>query len=791
MSESAGQPAPSPSGDDPSASADERSVAAGDGAAQAGAPEAGPAGDGADTDPGGPVRPDGPATPARGPSDLLPDDFLSAIRGNEQRLDLELLALAFQYAREKHAGQKRESGEDYISHCVEVAKILSEIHLDTVSVAASLLHDVVEDTGTATEEIRREFGDEIAVIVDGLTKISRVELASMAERQVENYRKLLLSMARDARVILVKLADRLHNMRTLEHLPEHKRQQIALETREIYAPLAHRLGMARVKWELEDLAFKFLEPEAYRALVDKVAETRAEREEHIRRMVEPLEEELGAAGLTCDVTGRAKHLWSIHKKMEKRDKPFEEIYDNLAVRVIVDSVRDCYHALGVIHNEWTPITERFHDYIATPKSNLYRSLHTTIFGPGGRLYEIQIRTEEMHRTAEYGIAAHWRYKEGRDDPDEVDEKLVWFRQVLEWQQETQEPEEFMEFLRIDLFQDEIFVFTPAGDVKQLPKGATPIDFAYAVHTEIGHHCSGAEVNGQIAPLSRELENGDTVEILTSDDQSPSRDWLGFVQTSRARHRIRQWIRKEERESAVRIGREIVERERRKRSSDPGEEDLAAAARELDLGETAEDLYAALGRGDVGVTKAMRALFPEAEDGGDSSDGSGGGLADLVKRVRRPDRGIKIQGMDDLMVRYSQCCQPVPGDEVTGYITRGRGVSIHRKDCPNVLDLADRRDRRIEVEWDTGGQQRFFVRIVMEGTDRHGLLGDVGRAISDTGTNIQSADMEAVQGGMKGQFVVEVEDLSHLKKVMRTIKRVKGVLRVERKESFGESELTLE
>jgi GTP pyrophosphokinase len=729
-------------------------------------------------------------SPRRVPEDqeqLLPPDFLQAVRGSEDRLDLELLALAFQYAREKHAGQKRESGDDYIVHCVEVAKILTEIHLDTVSIAASLLHDVVEDTGTSVDEIEREFGQEIAVIVDGLTKISRFELSSIAERQVENYRKLLLSMARDARVILVKLADRLHNMRTLEHLEEGKRRQIALETREIYAPLAHRLGMARVKWELEDLAFKFLEPEAYRGLVEKIADKRSEREELIRRMQEPLRSELEEAGLEADVTGRAKHLWSIHRKMEKRDKPYEEIYDVLAMRVIVDSIRDCYHALGVIHNKWTPLTERFHDYIATPKSNLYQSLHTTIFGPGGRLYEIQIRTEEMHRTAEHGIAAHWRYKENRKEPDEVDDKLVWFRQVLEWQQETREPEEFMEFLKVDLFQDEIFVFTPAGDVKQLPKGATPIDFAYAVHTEIGQHCSGAKVNGQIAPLSRALENGDTVEILTSEGQTPSRDWLGFVQTSRARHKIRQWIRREEHDSAVRIGQELLERECKRRPGDPTQERLVRAADELGLDGGAEALHAALGRGDVGVTRALRAIFPEEEDAQPKENK----ISRLVRKVLNTDRGIRIQGMDDLMVRYSQCCQPIPGDDVTGYITRGRGISIHRTDCPNILNLSDRPERRIDIDWDSGEEQRFFVRVAMDGTDRHGLLGDIARAISDTGTYIQSADIEAVEGGMRGQFVIEVEDLSHLKKVVRKIRRVKGVLRVERKESFGESDLTLE
>ncbi len=719
---------------------------------------------------------------------ILPPEFLAAVTGNEDKLDLDLLALAFQYSADKHAGQKRSSGEDYITHCVEVATILAEIHPDTVSIAASFLHDVVEDSGVPVEEIRQEFGAEIATLVDGLTKISRVEIRSLAERQVESYRKLLLSMAQDARVIIVKLADRLHNMRTLEHLDRDRQRRIALETREIYAPLAHRLGMARVRWELEDLAFKFLEPEEYRALANIIAEKRSEREDLIRRMVEPLRSELRAAGLECLVEGRAKHLWSIHRKMLRRAKSYEEIYDVLAVRVVLTTVRDCYHALGVIHNKWTPLTERFHDYIATPKSNLYQSLHTTIFGPGGRLYEIQLRTEEMHRTAELGIAAHWRYKEGRGG-DEVDETLTWFRQVLEWQQETREPDEFLEFLKIDLFQDEIFVFTPAGDVKQLPKGATPIDFAFAVHTEVGFHCGGAKVNGRIAPLSRPLRNGDTVEILTSETQSPSRDWLGFVQTSRARHRIRQWIRREEEEAAARLGRDILAREWKKRREKPEDQQIEEAARLLGIEGGADGLAAAVGRGDIGITRVTRAVFRDGEEE-PARERSASPLHKLVQKVWSGPRGVRIHGMDNLMVRYSQCCQPVPGDEVMGYITVGRGISIHRKDCPNILNLPDLPERRILIDWDVDGSQRFLVRIVMEGTDRHGLFADIARSISDTGTNIQSADIQAVEGGMQGQFVIEVENLAHLKKVMRQIRRVRGVLSVERKESFGDSDLTI-
>ena len=724
-----------------------------------------------------------------GPRSLLPSDFLAAVEDHEQRLDLDLLALAFQYSLEKHEGQKRASGEDYIRHCVEVAKILCEIHLDSVSIASSLLHDVVEDTDTTVAEIRQEFGGEIATIVDGLTKIARFEFGSLAERQVETYRKLLLSMASDARVIFVKLADRLHNMRTLEHMPAGARERIALETREIYAPLAHRLGVARIKWELDDLAFKFLEPDAYRRLVKKIKSTRREREGLIRAMVQPLERELRRAGIDCQVTGRPKHLWSIYGKMVKRDKPFDEIYDTLAMRITVNTVRDCYHALGVVHNHWTPLTERFHDFIATPKSNMYQSLHTTIFGPGGSLYEIQIRTEEMHRTAEYGIAAHWRYKDGTKG-DEVDEKLSWLSQVLDWQQETREPDEFMEFLKIDLFQDEIFVFTPAGDVKQLPKGASAIDFAFAVHTEIGLRCSGARVNGRIAPLSRPLKNGDTVEILTSDSQTPSRDWLGFVRTSKARHEVRQWIKQEELESAARLGRDIIQREwKRYRRGKPDEGTYSQAARALGY-DSVQMFRAAIGRGDVSITQATRALLPESIP--EPKERSPSTLSKLVDKVwSGSDKGIRIQGHDNLMIRYSQCCQPVPGDSVIGYITRGRGISIHRGDCPNVLQLSSDPERRVEIEWGTDGARRFLVRIVMEGTDRHGLFADIAKAVSDTGTNIQSAEITGVQGGMRGQFVVEVEHLSHLQKVMRQVQRVKGVLSVERKESFGESELSVE
>ncbi|MFW6206947.1 MAG: RelA/SpoT family protein, partial [Gemmatimonadota bacterium] len=480
-------------------------------------------------------------------------------------------------------------------------------------------------------------------------------------------------------------------------------------------------------------------------------------------------------------------LWSIHRKIQKRGKPYEEIYDLMAMRVITDSVQNCYAALGLIHSKFTPIQERFHDYIATPKSNMYRSLHTTVFGPGGRRYEIQIRTEEMHRTAEYGIAAHWRYKEGRGDADEVDEALSWFRQVLEWQQEASEPEEFMEFLKMDLFLGEIFVFTPKGDVKQLPTGATPIDFAFAVHTEIGLHCAGAKVNGRIAPLSRELRNGDTVEILTSPRQSPSRDWLAFVKTSRARQRIRQWIRQQEHDESVKLGRDFLDRELKKlRVQLPDQDRLKEAARALDQPDF-EHVYAALGRGDIGPSAVMKELFPE-EKVAEAKKKASSPLQRIARKIRRSDKGVRIQGVDNLMVRYSQCCQPVPGDDVIGYVNAGRGVSIHRKDCPNVLNLSQDPERRVEIEWTAEQGERFFVKLYTRGTDRRGILSDIAKAISDTGTNIQHADIRAVDEGMLGEFVVEVQDLQHLNRVMKKISQIKGVLSVERRESFGDSEL---
>jgi GTP pyrophosphokinase len=615
--------------------------------------------------------------------------------------------------------------------------------------------------------------------VDGLTKIAKLPTSgSKQERQVESYRKLLLSIAKDARVIIVKLADRLHNMRTLGFLPEEKQRRIAQETRDLYAPLAHRFGMAQMRWELEDLAFKHLETAEYKALARQVAQKRGEREALIATLREPLERELAKSGIkNVEVTGRPKHLWSIFKKMKQREKPYEEIYDLLAIRVLVNSVPDCYHALGVIHDGYTPVQERIKDYIAQPKSNGYQSLHTTVFGPGRQLYEIQIRTRAMHRTADFGIAAHWLYKEDAKSSDELDKHLAWFRQILELQLDANTPDEFLEFLKLDLYQDEIFVFTPNGDVIQLPKGATPIDFAFAVHSEVGLRCSGAKINGRIAPLSRPLRNSEQVEIITSPAARPSRDWLAHVRTGRARHKIRQWLRHEEHSSSVKLGQDILDRElKRRRLTRPDESSLADAARALSLG-GATQLYASIGQGDVSIGLALKHLFPEYEEGEPLKPTF---VERLVDRVRGT-KGVRIQGVDGLMVRYAQCCQPVPGDPVTGYVTRGRGVSIHRADCPNLLFLAHEPERRLEIDWQEAEGERFVVRLVLEGNDRRGLYADVASAVSESGTNIRSMELKTTDGKATGTVLVEVENLVHLQKIMKAARKVKGITEVARRE----------
>jgi GTP pyrophosphokinase len=714
----------------------------------------------------------------------LPDiapDFRALLERHADRLDREQIDRALRFSATAHRGQKRMSGEDFIQHSIAVARTLVEQQLDTTSIVAALLHDVVEDSDIRTEDIAREFGAETATIVDGLTKIASLTFRSTAEQQVENYRKLLLSIAKDARVIIIKLADRLHNMRTLDPLPPDKQLRIATETREIYAPLAHRFGMAGIKAELEDLAFKYLEPEDYKTLAAQVASRRAEREQMIQKLQVPLEHELRTAGISWyEVTGRPKHLWSIYQKMKRRNKPFDEIYDLMAVRVIVKSVQECYHVLGIIHHNWTPLQERIKDYIASPKSNAYQSLHTTIFGPGGHLFEVQIRTQEMHRTAEYGIAAHWLYKA---DPKrkEIDRHFAWFRQLLELQQDTHSAEEFLEFLKVDLYQDEIFVFTPKGDVKQLPKGATPIDFAFLVHTDVGLRCQGAKVNGRIAPLHRELKNGDTVEVFTGPAPRPSRDWLAHVKTARARHKIKAWIRHQEDEEAQTLGKELLVREcKRRRLALPEPAQLGRAAEALGLAD-GRLVEVALGRGDVTIVQVLRTIYPEVS-ADDLQEQKPGVLGRVIDRIRLGS-GIRIQGLSGLMVRYAQCCQPVPGDQVVGYVSQGRGISIHRADCPNLLSLTGE-GRRVEIDWQESKGEAFAVRLALSGDDRRGLYADVMQAISQSGTNVKAAELATRDGTVFSTIVVEVESRAHLAKVIKAIRKVKGISDVERRETHA-------
>ena len=720
---------------------------------------------------------------------ILAPELAKAVAAQRDRLDLEVLSRAYRISAQAHQGQKRMSGDDYVSHSVAVATILAEQQMDTTTIAAALLHDVVEDSNVTLDVLRKDFGNEVADLVDGLTKIKALNFRSTAEEQAENYRKLLMSVARDARVIIIKLADRLHNMRTLDPLPPDKRKRIALETRELYAPLAHRFGMAGMKAELEDLAFKYLEPDDYKQLAKQVKARRVERDRTIERMRAPLSDELRRAGIVgWEIVGRPKNLWSIIKKMKKRGKPFEEIYDLLAVRVLVNNITDCYHVLGIIHHTWTPLQERIKDYIASPKSNGYQSLHTTVFGPGGQLYEIQIRTRDMHRTAEYGIAAHWLYKENGKGADELDHHLSWFRQLIELQQDAHSPEEFLEFLKIDLYQDEIFVFTPRGDVKRLPKSATPIDFAFMVHTEVGQHCNGARVNGRIAPLHRPLRNGDTIEVLTSPQAKPSRDWLAHVQTGRARQKIRQWIKQEEQERSITLGREILGREvRRRRLDPPTAEQLTQAAQKLGLG-AAEQVETAIGRGDVQIGQVINALYPDIPLE-EQQTPKPTAFGRVIERLRL-GRGIKIHGVEGLMVRYAQCCQPVPGDPVVGYVTQGRGISIHRNDCPNLLTLSGDEERRVEIDWREVEGETFVVRLAVSGEDRRGLYADICEAISGTGTNIRSAELASKDGVVFGSVLVEVENNTHLHKVLKAVRKVKGVTEIARRDSSGPAEVVV-
>ena len=645
--------------------------------------------------------------------------------------------------------------------------------MDSTTIAAGLIHDVVEDTPMTLKGVREQFGDEITELVDGVTKLGAVRFSSREDQQAEYFRKMLLTMARDIRVILIKLADRLHNMRTLEHLPLEKRTRIANETRDVYCPLAHRFGLNRIKMELEDLSLKYLEPEVFVDLTKLISEKREEREQYIKELVQPIRETLGESGIKSDVYGRAKHLDSVYRKIRVRNVPFEEIYDLIAVRIIVGTEGECYHTMGILHAMWKPVADRFHDYIANPKPNGYRSLHTTVLGPRNRMVEIQIRTHEMHNIAENGIAAHWLYKEGRQQMDKSDRQMIWLRDVLEWQKDMTNPSDFLEYLKIDLYSEDIFVFTPRAKLIHLPKGSTPLDFAFQIHTEIGIHCAGARINNRLQPLSSELRTGDTVEIITNANRTPSHDWLKLVRTSAARAKIRRWLKQAGFEQAVALGREIMERKlREKHLKLPGEDNLQGYAEQLNK-KSVEDLFAGIGNGDLSARSLVMLIAPMEEKP------TTGLVSKVIDRIRR-SKGIRVHGMGDMMFRYAGCCQPIPGEDIIGFITRGRGVTVHRADCQVALDLQTQSpERKIDVSWDTPKGQAFVVQLEMVVEDRKNMLRDLTQAIADADTNVRAAEMYARDTTAVGRFVVEVSSLSHLNRIIDKVRKVRGVISADR------------
>jgi GTP pyrophosphokinase len=706
------------------------------------------------------------------------EGIVETIKAYNPEADVAVLRRAYEFAASIHQGQARRSGDPYLSHPMEVAAILTELKMDVRSIAAGFLHDAIEDTQTTMKEIRTVFGDEIADLVDGVTKLSKLPFSTREDRQAESFRKMLLAMAKDIRVIMIKLADRLHNMRTLDPLPEAKRRLIANETLEIYAPLAHRLGIAKIKQELEDLSLRQLEPEAYRDLAIQIAQKRREREAQINEVIAILQQKLGELEIPCEIRGRPKHFYSIYRKMHEQGKTFDEIYDLTAVRLLTDSLKDCYGALGVVHSLWKPIPGRFKDFIAVPKSNMYQSLHTTVVGPKGEPVEIQIRTHEMHRTAEEGIAAHWAYKEGKATLDETEQQFLWLRQLLDWGQDLKDSREFLDTVRFDLFPDEVYVFTPKGDVKALPRGSTPIDFAFSIHTDVGLHCAGARVNGRIVPLRYELRNGDIVEIVTAATQHPSRDWLKIVKSSRARSRIKAWIKNEERVRSIGLGKELLDRELRKLGKG-GRLKLETFPQMLQHYGVAseEDLCAAIGYGKISPRQAVLKLLPPEQ---------AQAIVEEETKDRKPvipagAEGIRIDGVDDILIHFAKCCNPLPGDEIIGFITRGRGVTIHSADCPNIIAFRFDRERQIDVQWDDRVKMPHQVKILVTiGQDRPGLLAEISTAISSTNTNIAQAEVKVTEDkrGLN-TFVLEVVDLKQLQVAMQAIRRVRGVMGVER------------
>ncbi|ADB51606.1 RelA/SpoT family protein [Conexibacter woesei] len=700
-------------------------------------------------------------------------------------IDREQVERAFVYACEHHADQRRKSGEEFIIHPVGVAKICAGMRLDTETLVAALLHDTVEDTSASLEDVQDKFGEEIAGLVDGVTKLTGLTFSSRDEAQAENYRKMMVAMASDIRVILIKLADRLHNMRTIEAMPKQKQIEKAKETLDIYAPIAHRLGIHAIKWELEDLAFATLHPRKYTEIKGLVNQQRTERERYVNEAGAFVSKELDALGIHAEISGRAKHFYSIYSKMTRKGREFNEIYDLTAMRVIVDSVKDCYGAVGVIHSLWKPLPGRFKDFVAMPKFNMYQSLHTTVIGPEGRPLEIQIRTREMHDMAEFGIAAHWIYKQ---DPtsSEGDGKLKWLRRLLDWQQEMSDPKEFMDTLKVDLFEDEVFVFTPKGEVKSLAAGATPLDFAYEVHTDVGHRTVGAKVNGKMVPLSYELRSGDIVEVMTSKrERGPSRDWLALVKTTRARNKIKQWFKSESRKDTEHAGRELLQEHLKKQGLPAqrivGSPLLADIIREMGF-RKGDEFYIALGAAKISPRTVVNKVMQRLKQG-EAAEGTPTAADDLLKtnpqRERRPTTsstkfGISVDGVGDVMLRLAKCCRPVPGDPIVGYVSLGRGITIHREDCPNVQTLRKDPDRFTPVSWDGEAATSFKVEIHIDGWDRHRLLEDLARTFSEAGINIVDARCTSNPPMIRNRFVIEVADTKTLDTTITKLRNIEAV-----------------
>ena len=707
------------------------------------------------------------------------EDILRKVQGYRPADDLGLVRKAYELSASEHRAQKRLSGEPFLSHPLEVANILADMRLDPICLAAGMLHDVVEDTPTSIDRIRQEFGPEVARIVGGVTKISRLQALGREEQQAENLRKMVLAMVDDIRVVLVKLADRLHNMRTLEHLPPEKRQWIAQETVEIYAPIAHRLGMGKVRGELEDLAFRYIEPEAHEEMKKEVETRRKVSEDFLAEVCAQVEAKMKEHSIPARISGRIKRLYSIWQKLKRQHITFDQVYDLLAIRIITDSVKNCYAALGIIHNTWRPVPGRIKDFIAIPRPNFYQSLHTSVIGPQGQPFEAQIRTEEMHRVAEEGIAAHWKYKDGQPMSKQDEERFAWLRQLVEWQQEMGDAGEFLSTLKVDLYPEEVYTFTPKGKVITLPREATPIDFAYAIHTEVGHHCVGAKVNGRIVPLKYRLRNGDIVEIVTQANHSPSRDWLPLVKTSRARNKIKHWINVAQRGRAVEIGKKLIEKEARKYDvalKKIGEEDYQRVAREYGCSQ-ADDLSAGIGFGKFSARQILAKLVPSAR----LEAGQPSRLSRVVQHALglARDAAIQVHGHDDLMVYRSKCCNPVRGEEIVGYITRGRGIAVHSKTCPNVQNLLYDSERRIEVEWAGPKYTVYPVKLTLFTADRQGLLADVTSVISGVHSNIQNIEARTGDNQASIDVTVDIVDLKHLEKIVSSLKRIEGVYQVER------------